>query len=346
MMFLGDFLYPFDEIDDSVFNRLGKEFIDDPKILNFESTLSALNRKKLPLCTGLFSSDSSLRVLQNLNVKCVALANNHVTDFDYNISKFLNSFININIFPIGFGGNILNASEPFICDKENLIVLNYGWKTIKCVYSSQDLSGVNPYDYKWVEKDFMEKCKLYPNYKKVLFLHWNYEFENLPLPADRMFAHHMIDMGVDAIIGHHPHVINPLEIYKDKPIFYSLGNFYFPQVHYGNVKVSFRESALKGISVSYSGNIEDSYVYLHQQIPNGKNVKLLKRYSLMEWYESEYNLRISLMSDSEYLDYYRKNHFHKNKLLPIYKDYRDSKRNAFFDAFVAFRQHFIDMIKK
>ena len=37
----------------------------------------------------------------------------------------------------------------------------------------------------------------------------------------------MIDQGVDGIFGHHPHIINGFEVYKNKPIFYSLGNFFF-----------------------------------------------------------------------------------------------------------------------
>lgn len=346
MLFIGDFIYPFDEDRKHIFDALGDEFITLPKIINFESTLKHLNKRKTFLSTGLFSSLTSLKILKEMNVQCVALANNHVTDFDFNTKDFLDSFTDNGITPIGFGDNITEASKCYINRAEELIVLNYGWKTIKCIYASNKNKGVNPYNYNWVEKDFLKWNNLYPNYKKILFIHWNYEFENLPLPADRMFAHHMIDIGVDAIIGHHPHIINPIEIYKNKPIIYSIGNFYFPQVYYDNVKVLFRESALKGISVSYSGNIEDSYIYLHQQTPNGKNVKLLKKYSLMEWYESKYNQKICSMNRSEYLDFYKKNHFHKNKLLPIYTNYQNVFVNRCFDCLVASRQHFIDLIKK
>jgi len=41
------------------------------------------------------------------------------------------------------------------------------------------------------------------------------------------FAHKCIDMGADAVIGHGPHLLRPIEIYKGKPIFYSLGDFLF-----------------------------------------------------------------------------------------------------------------------
>ena len=41
----------------------------------------------------------------------------------------------------------------------------------------------------------------------------------------REFAHRCIDMGADAIVGHGPHLLRPIEVYNDKPIFYSLGDF-------------------------------------------------------------------------------------------------------------------------
>ena len=54
-------------------------------------------------------------------------------------------------------------------------------------------------------------------------------YRNLDLPPDevRDFAHKVIDAGADAYLGHGPHVMRGIEIYKGKPIFYSLGNFVF-----------------------------------------------------------------------------------------------------------------------
>ncbi len=50
------------------------------------------------------------------------------------------------------------------------------------------------------------------------------EKENVPTFLSE-FAHLAIDMGADAVIGHGPHLLRPIEIYKDRPIFYSLGDF-------------------------------------------------------------------------------------------------------------------------
>ncbi len=59
----------------------------------------------------------------------------------------------------------------------------------------------------------------------------NWGAENLPTKTDRqkMLAHEFIDAGADIIIGVHPNVVEPIEIYKNKPIFYSLGNFLVDQ---------------------------------------------------------------------------------------------------------------------
>lgn len=61
----------------------------------------------------------------------------------------------------------------------------------------------------------------------VLMLHWGFEFINQPSRNQQKQAHRLIDAGVDVILGHHPHVLQPVEEYSGGLIFYSLGNFIF-----------------------------------------------------------------------------------------------------------------------
>ncbi len=63
----------------------------------------------------------------------------------------------------------------------------------------------------------------------IVNIHWGQEYALRSNQTQQSLAHKMIDAGADAIIGHHPHVIQEIEIYKNKPIFYSLGNFIFDQ---------------------------------------------------------------------------------------------------------------------
>lgn len=63
----------------------------------------------------------------------------------------------------------------------------------------------------------------------IVFVHWGAEYQTKHNPAQEKLAQALIDGGVDLIIGHHPHVVQDFEQYKDKYIFYSLGNFVFDQ---------------------------------------------------------------------------------------------------------------------
>ena len=72
--------------------------------------------------------------------------------------------------------------------------------------------------------------------------HWGIEYEReKPSAQQRQEAHALIDAGADVIIGAHPHVIQPIELYQDKPIFYSLGNFIFDQY--------FSQETMEGLAV-------------------------------------------------------------------------------------------------
>ncbi len=64
----------------------------------------------------------------------------------------------------------------------------------------------------------------------VVEVHWGNEYELIESDDQRTLAHGLIDAGADVIIGHHPHVVQPIEFYNGKPIFYSLGNFIFDQI--------------------------------------------------------------------------------------------------------------------
>jgi len=73
-------------------------------------------------------------------------------------------------------------------------------------------------------------------------IHWGEEYDQNADKIQQAIAHQLIDAGADAIVGHHPHVVQEVETYKGKPIFYSLGNFVFDQY--------FLDEAQEGLAVS------------------------------------------------------------------------------------------------
>ena len=76
----------------------------------------------------------------------------------------------------------------------------------------------------------------------VVHIHWGSEYEPNYSKGQQAIGHALVDKGADLVIGHHPHVIQLVEIYNNKPIFYSLGNFIFDQ---------FTEETTKGFAVEF-----------------------------------------------------------------------------------------------
>ena len=64
----------------------------------------------------------------------------------------------------------------------------------------------------------------------ILIIHWGLEHYDYPSPSQRELAVKMINIGVDIILGHHPHVLQGTEKINKGNVVYSLGNFIFDDV--------------------------------------------------------------------------------------------------------------------
>jgi poly-gamma-glutamate synthesis protein (capsule biosynthesis protein) len=90
----------------------------------------------------------------------------------------------------------------------------------------------------------------------VVSLHWGNEYQKEPPKSQKELAHKLIEAGAKIIIGHHPHVTQPVEKYQEGLIFYSLGNFVFDQM--------WSQETRKGLvaKITFKGdNIKDFQTY-------------------------------------------------------------------------------------
>lgn len=123
------------------------------------------------------------------------------------------------------------GSKCFGANKQRSVIIKHQGKTVSltgmCLriddFTDEPSYWYNP-EYKEIEK---ELNSLPNDAFKVLYIHWGNEYINRPSSAQKKFAHWLIDIGFDLIIGMHPHVLQGYEEYNGKYIFYSLGNFVF-----------------------------------------------------------------------------------------------------------------------
>jgi poly-gamma-glutamate capsule biosynthesis protein CapA/YwtB (metallophosphatase superfamily) len=84
----------------------------------------------------------------------------------------------------------------------------------------------------------------------VVAIHWGVELDTQPRPDDVELAHRFIDVGADMIFGGHSHRLQPVATYRGRPIFWSLGNFVWP-----NHSVAGSTTAVAEVTVGPKGSV-------------------------------------------------------------------------------------------
>jgi poly-gamma-glutamate synthesis protein (capsule biosynthesis protein) len=164
----------------------------------------------------------------------VALANNH--SGDYGRPAFVDTLRHLDeagIAHVGGGRNLTEAHQPLWIEKNGLkiAVLAYNEFKPRAFEAGADWPGIA-----WSEDDQvigdMRAAKAAGADLIIPFMHWGWENESQPGERQRQLAHRMIDEGATLVVGGHPHVTQGAEIYRGKPIIYSLGNFVFDGFNY------------------------------------------------------------------------------------------------------------------
>lgn len=342
MLFLGDFVFPFNN-KEKIYD-FNQEFIEESKVVNLESLVLAPDKyKKLTSGIALHSSAHVYSILKDLNVKTVGLANNHITDYNYDIVRLKNDLNQNGISSVGAGKDLEDAIRPSFIEDKNFkyIIFSFGWNVIGCKYASKNNPGVAPLNEGLIIDMITETKNKYPDHKIILFLHWNYEFEYYPQPADRKLAFSAIDAGVDMIIGHHPHIVGVYESYKNKPIFYSLGNFFIPEYHFGDFILKYGKLAQTGLGVKYSEDLGKITLYWLKNISNKLTIEMiesLQNSKRLEDFSNHY--QDDLIAYTKWFNMHRK----KKKLLPVYQEHSSSLKNSMIYLLLSIRNYIVHKI--
>ena len=169
------------------------------------------------------------------------LANNHSLDYGYSgLEDTLNALNAQQIQTIGAGENNRQARQPAIFAKDNTRIgfLAYSNTFPEEFWSGKNRPGTAFGHAHHIQEDIAALKADGVNIVIVSF-HWGREGTTELRPYQPLLAHTAIDAGADVVIGHHPHILQGIERYKNGLIFYSLGNFTF-----GSYSQRARDSAL------------------------------------------------------------------------------------------------------
>jgi poly-gamma-glutamate capsule biosynthesis protein CapA/YwtB (metallophosphatase superfamily) len=193
--------------------------------------------------------------LRDLKIDAVSIANNHLMDYNVEGMRDTISYLDfLNISHAGGGENLKEARRPAVLrfGGSEIYVLAYCNRPPVEYYATDRSPGIAPINIEIIKDDIATyKTK---NNIVLVSLHWGIEQTSNPQSDQIRTAHQIIDSGADAIIGHHPHWPQGIEIYNGKPIIYSLGNFingYYNHIEMDNIAVAlyFRGSMLKRLNI-------------------------------------------------------------------------------------------------
>ena len=135
------------------------------------------------------------------------------------------------MIPIGAGRNMEEAAEPILISTNprhvwvvsslRLPLENFPYLPQKPCVSQESIDSLIMHVERLRAAD--KNCYI------LLLLHWGWEHHFKATPQQREDARRLIDVGGDAIVGHHSHTLQTIETYRGKPIYYGIGNFIFDQ---------------------------------------------------------------------------------------------------------------------
>jgi poly-gamma-glutamate synthesis protein (capsule biosynthesis protein) len=204
-------------------------------VTNFESAIASPHIKTPSGQMRFSTKPEHIKLLEALQVTHSSLANNHSRD--YGMDGYINAkraLLEANIVAFGDAVTVSSSSLTFLSLGDSKVAI----LGVHTLFESPDRA---------VMTTLLEKASLESDFQFV-YIHWGEEYELTHNLEQEDLATWFVKHGVDAVIGHHPHVVQDIGHIEGVPIFYSLGNFIFDQYFSPDVKTGL----VLGLEVSNS----------------------------------------------------------------------------------------------
>lgn len=201
----------------------------DFSFVNFESPIAEKGDRPIPKCgPNLKCYKEAAEAVKYAGFTGVTLANNHIMDYGTKgLRRTVECCRNQGLDVVGVGENLVEAGNTLYLNKDGrtLAVINCCEHEFSIATDTE--AGANPLD---PVRQFYQIQEAKANADHVLVIvHGGHEHFQLPSLRMMKTYRYFIDAGSDVVVNHHQHCYSGYEIYKNKPIFYGLGNFCFDE---------------------------------------------------------------------------------------------------------------------
>lgn len=264
------------------------------KVCNFEAPISTKEARPAKKSgPSLSQSEKSPAFLKKNNFNVILLANNHIMDYGKEgCEATIKAFDGV--ITIGAGDAVEAFSVRVIeTEGKKIGICSFVQKEFGVIESKSEKSygaaWINSLDVPGIIREAKRRCDFL-----LVFPHAGVEHTAAPLPEWRKIYKHFIEWGADAIIASHPHCPQGWETYQGKPIYYSLGDFYFDELTYDDL---WYKSIAVELTISETIEVKEHYLCFDDKTGEIK----LDRSELMRDYVSYANLL--LQNEAEYNKY-------------------------------------------
>lgn len=266
----------------------------DIAITNLESPLLEEGKPIAKTGPNLKAPLKSIEAIKYAGFDMVTLANNHMMDYsNEGLFSTIKTCEDNQIKFIGAGANNDEAKRIQYIELKGLKIAFLNcceneWSTTQGNYP-----GCNPLNEVSLFYQIQEAKENSDHV--ILIIHGGHETYEYPSPRMRKLYRWFVDLGTDAVIGHHTHCFSGYEYYKGKPIVYSLGNFIFD----GSYRKSFWNRGAAAVLKVNGSNVELQLVP-YTQCDDEIGVHLLTEEETKVWLEKE-QLKSELIQDDAQL---------------------------------------------